>query len=125
MRQRVTIAPLKEDETIRGLLVTIEDVSARIEREAELAEQLQSGDESVRLQAAKAISQEPEEFGAEAAAPIIEALGDKNWRVRRELVEGLSRRAAPSAIAESIEATAFLQADPDTRARVKAFVERR
>jgi enoyl-CoA hydratase/carnithine racemase len=34
-------------------------------------------------------------------------------------------RAAPSAIAESIEATAFLQADPDTRARVKAFVERR
>jgi enoyl-CoA hydratase/carnithine racemase len=34
-------------------------------------------------------------------------------------------RAAPSSIAESIEATAFLQADPDTRARVKAFVERR
>ncbi len=34
-------------------------------------------------------------------------------------------RAAPASIAESIEATAFLQADPDTRARVKAFVERR
>jgi enoyl-CoA hydratase len=34
-------------------------------------------------------------------------------------------RAAPSSIAESIEATAFLQADPDTRARVKAFVQRR
>jgi enoyl-CoA hydratase/carnithine racemase len=34
-------------------------------------------------------------------------------------------RNAPSAIAESIEATAFLQSDPDTRARVKAFVERR
>jgi enoyl-CoA hydratase/carnithine racemase len=33
-------------------------------------------------------------------------------------------RNAPSAIAESIEATAFLQADPDTRARVRAFVER-
>jgi enoyl-CoA hydratase/carnithine racemase len=33
-------------------------------------------------------------------------------------------RNAPNAIAESIEATAFLQSDPDTRARVKAFVER-
>jgi enoyl-CoA hydratase/carnithine racemase len=34
-------------------------------------------------------------------------------------------RNAPAAIAESIEATSFLQADPDTRARVKAFVQRR
>jgi enoyl-CoA hydratase len=33
-------------------------------------------------------------------------------------------RNAPSAIAESIEATSFLQSDPDTRARVKAFVDR-
>jgi enoyl-CoA hydratase/carnithine racemase len=34
-------------------------------------------------------------------------------------------RHAPDAIAESIEATAFLQSDPDTRARVEAFVNRR
>jgi enoyl-CoA hydratase len=34
-------------------------------------------------------------------------------------------RNAAAAIPESIEATAFLQSDPDTRARVKAFVERR
>jgi enoyl-CoA hydratase len=34
-------------------------------------------------------------------------------------------RNAPAALAESIEATAFLQADPETRARVKAFVSRR
>jgi enoyl-CoA hydratase/carnithine racemase len=34
-------------------------------------------------------------------------------------------RNAPAALTESIEATAFLQADPDTRARVKAFVERK
>jgi enoyl-CoA hydratase len=33
-------------------------------------------------------------------------------------------RNAPNAIAESIEATSFLQSDPDTRARVKAFVDR-
>jgi enoyl-CoA hydratase len=34
-------------------------------------------------------------------------------------------RHAPAAIAESIEATAFLQASPDTRERVAAFVARR
>lgn len=34
-------------------------------------------------------------------------------------------RHAPAGLSESIEATAFLQSDPDTRERVKAFVERR
>jgi enoyl-CoA hydratase len=34
-------------------------------------------------------------------------------------------RNAPAALSESIEATAFLQSDPETRARVRAFVERR
>lgn len=104
MRQRVTIAPLKENETIRGLIVTVEDVTERIEREIELAEQLNNADEAVRLQAAKAISHEPENLVEENAAPIIDALGDKNWRVRRELVEGLSRRAAPEAIAALLRA---------------------
>jgi PAS domain S-box-containing protein len=104
MRQRVTIAPLKENETIRGLIVTIEDVTARIEHEIELTERLKNADETVRLEAAKAISHEPESFGTETAAPIIDALGDKNWRVRRELVESLSRRAAPEAIAALLRA---------------------
>jgi PAS domain S-box-containing protein len=104
MRQRVTIAPLREDEMIRGLLVTIEDVTARIEREIELTEQLKDADEAIRLRAAKHISRAPENLGEETAAPIIDALGDKNWRVRRELVEGLARRAAPEAIAALLRA---------------------
>src|SRR5215213_6102670 len=95
MRQRVTIAPLRENETICGLIVTIEDVTERMEREIEFTEQLKNSDETVRLQAAKVISNEPENFVEENAAPIIDALGDKNWRVRRELVKSLSRRAAP------------------------------
>src|ERR1041384_993021 len=33
MRQRVTIAPLRDDNTIAGLIVTIEDVTDRLERE--------------------------------------------------------------------------------------------
>lgn len=104
MRQRVTIAPLRENETIRGLIVTVEDVTERIEREIELAEQLNDADENVRLQAAKALSNEPENLVEENAAPLIDALGDKNWRVRRELVESLSRRAAPDAIAALLRA---------------------
>lgn len=104
MRQSVTIAPLKENETICGLIVTVEDVTARIEREIELTEKLRDADEGVRLQAAKAISREEENLAEDAAAPIIDALSDKNWRVRRELVEGLSRRAAPDAIAALLRA---------------------
>ncbi|HZH34825.1 MAG TPA: HEAT repeat domain-containing protein, partial [Pyrinomonadaceae bacterium] len=104
MRQRTTISPLKENETIRGLLVTIEDVTERVERERGLTEQLENSDENVRLQAAKAISDDAENLDEENAAPIINALGDKSWRVRRELVEGLSRRAAPEAIAALLRA---------------------
>jgi PAS domain S-box-containing protein len=104
MRQRVTIAPLKEAEEVRGLIVTIEDVTARIEREAELVDQLKSEDETIRLRAAKAISEESENLAAETAAPIIGALADKSWRVRRELVESLARRAAPEAIAALLRA---------------------
>jgi HEAT repeat protein len=104
MRQRVTIAPLGENDAILGLMVTIEDVTARMEREIELASQLENSDERVRLQAAKAISHETENLDEENVAPVIDALGDKNWRVRRELVESLSRRAAPDAIAALLRA---------------------
>ena len=104
MRQRVTIAPLREEEKICGLIVTIEDVTERMEREIGLTEQLKDSDEAVRLGAAKAISQATENLGEETAAPIIEALGDKNWRVRRQLIESLSRRAAPGAIAALLHA---------------------
>ena len=37
MQQRVTIAPLRDDDAIAGLIVTIEDVTERLERERELA----------------------------------------------------------------------------------------
>ena len=104
MRQRVTIAPLTENEQIRGLIVTIEDVTTRVEREIELTDQLKNPDDATRLGAAKAISEETENLSGETAVPIIEALDDKNWRVRRELADGLSRRAAPEAIAALLRA---------------------
>jgi PAS domain-containing protein len=40
MQQRVTIAPLRDDDSIAGLIVTVEDVTDRLESERELAARL-------------------------------------------------------------------------------------
>ena len=69
MQQRVTIAPLRDDDTIAGLIVTVEDVTDRLEREREFA------------------------------TPMLEALSNDDWRVRREAVKEVSQRAAPETIA--------------------------
>jgi HEAT repeat protein len=67
MQQRVTIAPLRDDQSIAGLIVTVEDVTERLEHEL--------------------------------STPMLEALSDEDWRVRREAVREVSQRAAPEAIA--------------------------
>jgi HEAT repeat protein len=96
MQQRVTIAPLHEEGRIVGALVTVEDVTARLERERSLSEQLAHADEDARLSAARTLA--GDEL-LEPAQPLLGALKDESWRVRRVAVEGLSRRAAPDAIA--------------------------
>lgn len=96
MRQRVTIAPLREEGRIVGTLVTVEDVTARLERERALSEQLAHADEDLRLSAAQTFARDE---SLEPAQPLLGALRDESWRVRRVAVEGLSRRAAPDAIA--------------------------
>ena len=95
MQQRVTIAPLRDDVSIQGLIVTIEDVTERLERERELATRLAQGDESARLHAAEMLS------GDESydAAALLGALSDDSWQVRRAAIRGVSQRAAPEAIA--------------------------
>jgi HEAT repeat protein len=69
MQQRVTIAPLRDDDSIAGLIVTVEDVTERLERERELS------------------------------TSMVEALSDEDWQVRRAAVSEASQRAAPEAIA--------------------------
>jgi len=101
MQQQVTIAPLREDDRIVGTLVTIEDVTARCERERELTAQLASPDEATRLRAAQALAAEEEQASVDALA---RALGDESWRVRRAAVNGLARRGGAEAV------TALLQA---------------
>lgn len=94
MQQRVTIAPLRDGDSIAGLIVTIEDVTDRLEREHELATGLAHEDEETRLHAAEALSND-----AHADATVLlDALGDESWRVRRAAIKGVSQRAAPEAI---------------------------
>ena len=95
MQQRVTIAPLRDDKSIAGLIVTIEDVTERLEQERELAARLAQGDETARLTAAETLS-EDESYDA---ASLLGALSDQSWQVRRAAIKGVSQRAAPEAIA--------------------------
>jgi len=104
MQQLVKIAPLRKDEDTCGLVVVVEDVTGRLVREREIARRLKDPDDSVRLEAAKDISMGSDPLSAESAGAVISSLGDKNWRVRRKLVEGLSRRMAPDAVAALLNA---------------------
>lgn len=94
MQQRVTIAPLRDDESIAGLIVTIEDVTERLERERELAAHLAQGDEATRLSAAETLSDDQ----SYDATSLLGALSDESWRVRRVAIQGVAQRAAPEAI---------------------------
>ena len=94
MQQRVTIAPLRDADTIAGLIVTVEDVTERLEHERELATRLAEGDEATRLHAAETLSDD-ESYDT---APLLDALSDDSWRVRRAAIKGVSERGAPEAI---------------------------
>ena len=82
MQQRVTIAPLRDDQSIAGLIVTVEDVTERLEREREVS------------------------------MPMLDALSDKDWTVRREAVQEVSQRAAPEAIAALLNSVVENHHDP-------------
>ena len=94
MQQRVTIAPLRDRDSIAGVIVTVEDVTERLERERELSARLAHGDEATRLHAAETLSDD-ESFDT---TPLLEALSDDSWQVRRAAIKGVSQRAAPEAI---------------------------
>src|SRR5688500_19919302 len=94
MQHRVTIAPLRDDDSIAGLIVTVEDVTERLEQERELSTRLAEGDEATRLNAAETLSND-ESYDA---ASLLNALSDESWRVRRAAIRGVSQRAAPEAI---------------------------
>ena len=124
MRQHVTIAPLADRDGIAGVVVTIEDVTDRFDREKRLAAELDSGDEAVRLRAAKSLA-----AGGASAMLLANSLTDASWRVRRVAAEGmadsggrdvidtLDRSAAKSPPRPRSAQRGALGADPNARRR--------
>jgi HEAT repeat protein len=118
MQQRVTIAPLRAAERHTGVIVTLLDVTARLDHERTLAEQLASPDEGTRLQAARMLAAEDRPEAAvepeavvepdtavagEAAGGLVSVLGDESWRVRQVAVSGLAQQASPETIAALLQ----------------------
>jgi HEAT repeat protein len=95
MQQHVTIAPLRENDLIVGTIVTIEDVTARLDREHDLTQKLGSANEQERLQAAQTLA---EEEMPRATERLAESLGDESWRVRKTVVDGLARKAGTNKV---------------------------
>ena len=95
MLQRTTLAPVVENEAIVGVLVTIEDVTARIDRERQLAEEIKSPDAGTRLRATHRLAEAAE---VEDELGLVSAIGDSDWRVRKAAIHGLAKRSAPEAI---------------------------
>ena len=106
MQQHVTIAPLHSGGSVAGVVVTIEDVTARRGRERELARQLKSEDETERLRAVRALAE------SNGTAPLVDALGDRSWRVRRAAVDGLARERDDAATETLVAAVRERHRDP-------------
>ncbi len=101
MQQRVTIGPLREDGAIVGAMVAIEDVTTRVARERALAARLGDADPQVRLHAARQLADSEPLDGID---PLLPAIGDDNWRVRRAAVTSLAGRKTADVIAALLEA---------------------
>ena len=93
MQQRVIVGALRDDDRAVGLVLTIEDVTTRLERERQLARQLR---EANPVDRAFAVRQLAELETTDELGPIEMALNDEDWQVRRTAVRALgSRRDAP------------------------------
>lgn len=99
MQQHVSISPLRSHGTITGLVITIEDVTARCVKERELAAQLKSQDEAIRMRAARLLSQD-----ATDPTPLLDAMDDRSWQVRKAAVHGVSRSTEDQVLERLIEA---------------------
>ncbi len=89
MRQRVVIGVLRDNERTVGIVVTIEDVTARLEHERQLARQLRDADPATRAAAVERLSRlEP----TDGVGPLGDALGDEDWQVRRRATRALAAR---------------------------------
>ena len=107
MRQHVTIAPLRSGDLVEGVVVTIEDVTERFDRNRQLAADLDSADEGVRLRAAQRLAE-----SGEAPNLLANALTDESWRVRRIAAEGMADVGGRDVVDTLIEALREHHRDP-------------
>jgi HEAT repeat protein len=107
MRQHVTMAPLMSGDTVAGIVVTIEDVTPRLDRERRLSDDLESADEHTRLRAAEALAAR-----GEAPALLAGSLADDSWRVRRVAVESVATTGGRDVIDQLLEEIRTNHRDP-------------
>jgi HEAT repeat protein len=94
MQQRVVIGALCEGSQTVGLIVTVEDVTERLEREHALAGELRDASPDARVRAiAHLASMEP----VDGVGPLHRARGD-DWQVRRTAVKALADRRDPALV---------------------------
>jgi HEAT repeat protein len=95
MQQRVIVGALSGGTEPVGLVITIEDVTERLDSEHELAVQLRSKNPDARMRAVEQLAAaEP----VEGLGPLREAIGDDDWQVRRSAVQTLAGRRNPSLV---------------------------
>lgn len=90
MQQRVHIGPLLAGERIVGTMITIADVTSRVEAERDLAIGLTSADPEERRHASERLASAPQ---VESLEPFAPALRADDWKVRQATVHGLARAA--------------------------------
>jgi HEAT repeat protein len=98
MQQLVTLGALREANDVRGVLVTIEDVTGRLDAERTLAADLRHADPAIRQRASDRLAAAETLHAPEA---FTDVLRDANWQVRRGAVRGLTRHA-PQDLLESL-----------------------
>ena len=76
MQQRVTVAPLRADADVVGVMITLEDVTERLDRERMLSSRLH------------------DRGPAEAIAEVKSALASDDWRLRGQAVQVLKQSAS-------------------------------
>jgi HEAT repeat protein len=90
MQQRVVIGALQEGDATVGLIVTVEDVTERLDRERALADELRQASPEARRRAIEQLAAvEP----VEGVGPLHQAIGDDDWQVRRRAVQTLAARS--------------------------------
>jgi len=108
MQQRVTLGALREAVRIVGVMVTIEDVTERLDEERALAADLRSADPIARDSAARRLA---EAESLESPQAMTDALRHDDWRVRRSAVLGLTPHASRDMLASLLTALRLEHSD--------------